>query len=118
MRRGELRWGTPPLPGGDRKKRPFLIVSDDAFNANDRYPKVMVVHLTSARRMGGPYDWEVLLPQGTARLPKASVVKCAEIYTFMKQHLGDLIGILPREQMTKVDQALALALSLPQEPLP
>lgn len=116
MKRGELRWGKSPLSGPDRKKRPFLIVSDDAFNTNERYPKVMVVHLTSVQRLGGPYDWEVSIPRGIARLPKASIVKCAEIYTLMKSQLGEVIGTLPREYLDRVDRALGVALSLPLQP--
>ena len=113
MRRGEIRWGAPPVPGADHKKRPFLVVSDDAFNANDRYTKIMVVHLTTAERLGGPYDWEVEIPRGVARLPKKSIVKCAEIYTLFKAQLGDLIGTLPRSYLDRVDSALAVTLGLP-----
>jgi len=50
-----------------------------------------VVHLTSVRRLGGPYESEVQIPRGVARIPKASVVKCSEIYTLLKDHLGELI---------------------------
>ena len=56
MRRGEVFWGSPHLAGGSRKQRPFVIVSADAFNLNERYPKVMVVHLTSVRRAGKPFS--------------------------------------------------------------
>jgi mRNA-degrading endonuclease toxin of MazEF toxin-antitoxin module len=101
------------MPGGDRKKRPFLVVSDDAFNANDRYTKVLVVHLTTVARPGGPFDWEVEIPRGVARLPKKSVAKCGEIYTFFKAHIGDLIGTLPGDYMGRVDRALGVALGLP-----
>src|SRR5262249_10238828 len=116
MRRGEIRWGSPPLPGGERKKRPFLVVSDDAFNENEPYEKVMVVHLTSVQRAGGPFEWEVEVPRGVARLPKKSLVKCAEIYTFFKRHLGDVIGTLPRDYLDRVDRALAVGLGLADKP--
>ena len=68
MQRGEIWWGSPGLPGGSRKRRPFLIVSNEAFNRNDRYPKVLVVHLTSVRRAEGAYPWEVDLPRGSGGL--------------------------------------------------
>ncbi|MFZ5467790.1 MAG: type II toxin-antitoxin system PemK/MazF family toxin [Myxococcota bacterium] len=112
VRRGELWWGSPRLPGGSGKRRPFLIVSDDAFNTNDRYPKVMVVHLTTVRRGGGPFAWEVELPGGTAGLPRTSTIKCGEVYTLLKNHLSQLVGTLPTEAMHRVDRALAVALSL------
>src|SRR5215831_19344197 len=113
MRRGEIRWGAPPVASAHHKRRPFLVVSDDAFNANERYTKVMVVHLTTAERLGGPYDWEVEVPRGIARLPKKSIVKCAEIYTLFKAQIGELIGTLPRPYLERVEGALAVALGLP-----
>lgn len=112
MQRGDVWWGQPVLPGGSRKLRPFLVVSADAFNRNERYRKVMVVHLTTAPRPGGPYDWEVELPRGTAGLPSRSTAKCAEVYTLLKDQLTELIGTLPREYLYRVDEALALSLAL------
>ena len=114
MRRGELWWGSPALPGGSRKRRPFLVVSHDVFNANDRYPKVMVVHVTSTRRQAGPFRWEVPVPPGVGGLPSASVIKCAEVYTFWKHDLTDAIGTLPSTYVDQVNRALATALDLPR----
>ncbi len=114
MRRGEIWWGSPGLPGGSRKRRPFLIVSNDAFNRNDRYPKVLAVHLTSVRRAEGPYPWEVDLPRGSGGLEVSSVAKCGEIYTLLKSHLTEVSGALRSEHMERVDRALTLALSLPR----
>lgn len=112
MRRGEVYWGSAPTPGAERKRRPFLVVSDDAFNANDRWTKVVVVHLTSVQRAGGPFDWEVDLPRGAANLPVASVAKCAEPYTFWKRQLAEHIGTLSADDMRRVDAALRTALGL------
>lgn len=112
MQRGEVWWGSPALPGGSRKRRPFLIVSHEAFNRNENYPKVLVVHLTTVRRMGGPYPWEVDLPRGSGGLETGSVAKCGEIYTLLKSHLTELAGALRSEHMTEVDRALAVALGL------
>lgn len=112
VRRGEVWWGRATLPGGSRKRRPFLVVSADAFNCNEQYPKVMVVHLTSVRRQGGPFPWEVELPRGAANLPHTSVAKCAEIYTFFKSDLTRLQGTLPRQHRVEVDRALGVALEL------
>jgi mRNA-degrading endonuclease toxin of MazEF toxin-antitoxin module len=111
VQRGEIWWGAPPLAGGSRKRRPFLIVSDDAFNRNAAYRKVMVVHLTTVVR-SAPFPWEVGLPRGTAGLRASSTVKCGEVYTLLREHLLELAGQLPREMMSRVDAALALALGL------
>jgi mRNA-degrading endonuclease toxin of MazEF toxin-antitoxin module len=94
----------------------MLVVSDDAFNENERYPKVMVVHLTSIERLGGPFDWEVAIPKGTAGLPRPSVVKCSEIYTLWKEQLQGPAATLPRALMHSVDRALGVALGLTSAP--
>ncbi len=100
------------MPGGSRKRRPFLIVSHEAFNRNEHYTKVMVVHLTTVRRAEGAYPWEVDLPRGSGGLETSSVAKCGEIYTLLKSHLTELVGALRSEHMERVDRALALALGL------
>jgi mRNA interferase MazF len=91
----------------------MLIVSHDAFNTHDRYPKVMVVHLTSVQHAKGPFQWEVELPRGTAGLAKTSIAKCGEIYTLLKEQLEGRLGSLPQVLMRRVDRSLALALDLP-----
>lgn len=109
-------WGAPPLSGGSHKRRPFLVVSDDAFNRNDRYAKVMVVHLTTVARPGEPFRWEVGVPRGVAGLPSASVVKCSEISTLLKSQLSTLVGTLPPAYLARVDRALQLTLGLTLAP--
>jgi mRNA interferase MazF len=113
MLRGEVWWASVPMRRGDPKRRPMLIVSDDVFNRNPRYPKVMVVHLTSIKRAEGPFDWEVTVPKGTAGLERPSTAKCAEVYTLWKEQLRGTVGTLPRPLMQKIDHALAVALGLP-----
>jgi mRNA-degrading endonuclease toxin of MazEF toxin-antitoxin module len=88
-------------------------VSHDAFNRDEHYAKILVVHLTTARRFGGPYDWEVEIRRGIAGLPAASVAKCNEVYTVFKHDLEAQVGSLPAPLMKSVDRALALALALP-----
>lgn len=112
MRRGEVWWGSPHLTGDRSKRRPFVVVSADAFNANERYRKVVVVHLTTTTRLGGPYPWEVRLPRGAGGLTHASVAKCAEPYTLFKDQLDERCGALPSRLLAQIDAALALALAL------
>ncbi len=110
--RGEIWWGRPALTGGSRKRRPFLVVSNDAFNRNQRYPKVLAVHLTSVQRLGDEYPWEVSLVRGEGGLPVASVAKCGEVYTLLKSQLDGRVGMLRAEKMDEVDRSLAVALGL------
>ena len=114
MRRGEFWWGSPTLIGGSRKRRPFLVVSHDAFNANVRYPKVMVVHVASKPGQAVPFRWEVAVPREVGGLPSASLIKCGEVYTFWKTDLTAAIGTLPSSYVDQVNRALATALGLPR----
>jgi len=113
MRRGEIWWARSSMKGSRDKKRPMLVVSDDAFNTNERYAKVMVVHVTTVKRLGGPYDWEVSIPRGTAGLKHTSIAKCGEIYTLWKEQLDASAGTLPAAVMRDIDRAIAIALHLP-----
>lgn len=113
MLRGEVWWASVPMRGSDSKRRPMLVVSDDAFNRNPRYSKVIVVHLTSVRKAEGRFDWEVAVPRGTAGVERPSTVKCAEVYTLWKEQLRGTLGTIPKAIMQKVDRALAIALGLP-----
>ena len=111
MKRGEIWRARIPMRGSGGS-HPMLVVSNNAFNLNQRYPKVMVVHITSVKRLQGPYDWEVAVPRGTAGLTRSSIVKCSEIYTIWKEQLQGPAGTLPRTFMDQVDAALVVALSL------
>jgi mRNA-degrading endonuclease toxin of MazEF toxin-antitoxin module len=105
-------WASPHLTGERSKRRPFVVVSANAFNENPRYAKVVVVHLTATSRPGGPFAWEVRLPRGAGGLERASVAKCAEPYTLFKEQLDALCGTLPSRFLDEIDSALALALDL------
>ena len=113
MKRGEIWWARIPMRGAGDVRHPMLIVSDNVFNTNPRYPKVMVVHISSVKRLQGPYAWEVPLPKRTGGLTRSSIIKCAEIYTLWKEQLRESVGTAPQSIMAQVDRALALALSLP-----
>jgi mRNA-degrading endonuclease toxin of MazEF toxin-antitoxin module len=39
------------MTGSREKERPMLVASDDAFNRNESYPKVMVVAITTIPRV-------------------------------------------------------------------
>lgn len=112
MQRGEVWWGAPALPGETTKRRPFLVVSNDAFNQNEAYEKVLVVHLTTVTRRGGPYSWEVAIRRGVAGIPRSSTAKCAEVYTLWKSDLDERLGALPKSVMALIDGALAIVLGI------
>lgn len=111
-RRGELYWlDWHPARGSEQAgRRPGVIVSDDGIN---RSASIVVVAALTSRTLRRPYTFHVRVPTtaGTG-LPLESTVLCEQLMTVSKDRLLDRIGELPPALMTRVDDALRVALSL------
>ena len=111
MKRGEIYYAalSPAVGSEISKRRPVLIVSNDANNrAADT---VTVLPITSnVKRI---YPFEVKLEPTDSSLPKPSKVQAQQIRTISKQRLGEeCIGTLSSDIMQLVDTALKLHLNL------
>lgn len=118
MRRGELWWVRQPASSGqadDRaeRRRPYVVVTADAWNTVDAYPRVTLCPLTGAENVPRRYDTDVLLRKRDTGLPKDSVVRCVEVYTVFREALIERIGVVPGTKMREIEQALGLYLALP-----
>lgn len=111
MKRGEIYFATlDPTVGSDiKKKRPVLIVSN---NANNNVASlVTVVPITSNTTK--VYPFEVLLEVSDSGLPKRSKAQCNQIRTISKvRMISDKAGSVNEKIMHKVDSALKLHLDL------
>jgi len=110
MKRGNIYYAnlSPTVGSEISKRRPVLIVSNDANNraANT----VTVLPITS--NISRVYPFEVKLPQDSG-LPKSSKVQAQQIRTISKQRLeGECIGSLSEAIMALVDNAIKLHLQL------
>lgn len=106
MNRGEVWWVDfePALEGEITKKRPALIISNDA--ANRHLNRVQVVPLTSSISKLYPSEAYVLLE---AQQRKALA---DQLTTVSKQRLSGLIGRLSEEDVRKVERVIRLQLGL------
>jgi mRNA interferase MazF len=112
VRRGEIYWldWNPPRGSEQAGRRPGLIVQNDPFNTNARYPNTIVVALTTKGRNVPTHI--AIDPSAANGLQQRSYVKCEQVMTVSKERLGGLIGELDAGEMARVSRALKRVLSL------
>jgi mRNA interferase MazF len=107
MRRGEIYYAdlSPTVGSEINKRRPALIVSNDANNraANT----VTVLPITS--NVSRIYPFEIPLPPKESGLPKPSKAQAQQIRTISKERItGEALGRLGAAVMRKADNAMRL----------
>jgi mRNA interferase MazF len=115
MQRGQVRMvDFDPTRGTEANKhRPAIIVSNNSANsaaARLGHGVLTVVPVTSnVKRV---YPFQVLLPSGTGGLPQESKAQAEQIRAVDVDRVGALLGNLPPQHMTLLDDALRLQLVL------
>ena len=115
IRQGDIYWLDlgDPVGSAPGYRHPHLVVQNDLFNAS-RISTAVVCALTSNLKRGSA-PGNVVLRQGEANLPKASVVNISQVYTVDKELLTEKIGTLSGRRMLEVLAGLQLLLE-PREP--
>lgn len=111
MRRGEIYYAdlSPTVGSEINKRRPVLIVSNDA---NNRAASTLTV-LPITSNVTRVYPFEVLLPLKDSGLPKPSKAQAQQIRTISKERLRGLaLGRLNLALMRKTENAIRLHLDL------
>ena len=111
MKRGDIYYANlSPTVGSEMdKRRPVLIVSNDANNRASS--TVTILPLTS--NVSRVYPFEVLLNPEDSGLLLASKVQAQQVRTISKQRIvSEVVNSLSEELMQLVDAALKLHLGL------
>lgn len=112
MRRGEVWWASLPEPvgSGPGGRRPYVIVSANAFNQS-RIQTVIAVVITSNLRLADA-PGNVRLPTRGTGLAKPSVANVSQVVTLDKSLLTERLGRVPPAVLAELDAGLRLALEL------
>ncbi len=110
-RRGEVYWvNFDPARGVEQAgRRPAVVVQNNRGNEFSSYTVVAAISSAPLPRV---YPFTVPLDQGTAGLPRAGHVNCAQLLTIDRSRLEHRIGILPDDVLRQVDAALRYELDL------
>lgn len=105
-----LDW-TPGRGSEQTGMRPAVIVQNNAFNINPRFPNTVVVTVS---KHGREVPTHVPVPQSAENglWEPVSYVKCEQLFTIDKMRLGRKVGKLTPEQLAAVSKALKRVLSL------
>ena len=91
--------------------RPAVIVQNDPFNANTRYPNTVVVAVSKSGR-AVPTHVEVPKSNLNGLWEATSYVKCEQIQTISKDRLGKRLGKLSKDEADRVKNALKAVFNL------
>jgi mRNA interferase MazF len=115
MRRGDIHAvDLDPVRGSEAaKRRPAVIVSNDAANATARRlgrGVVTVVPVTSNTER--VYPFQVLLPATDTGLNRDSKAQAEQIRSVAVERVGERLGVVPNAIMLDIDEAMRLHLGL------
>ncbi len=111
MKRGEIYYANlePAIGSEANKKRPVLIISNDANNKASA--TITILPITS--NTNKVYPFEVLLSAKKVGLSKASKVQCQQVRTISKSRiLASVIGKVETETLHRIEASLKLHLGL------
>jgi mRNA interferase MazF len=115
MRRGDIHLvDFEPSRGSEAdKRRPAVIVSNDASNAVvARLGRGLVTVVPLTSNVSRLYRFQVLLPASRTGLDQDSKAQAEQIRTVAVEHVGDRIGLVPYSLLSRLDEALRIHLDL------
>ncbi len=115
MRRGDIHViDLDPGRGSEAsKRRPAVIVSNDAANATAaRLGRGVITVVPVTSNVARVYPFQVLLPARHTGLDRDSKAQAEQVRSIAVERVGDRLGVVPNSIMLDIDEALRLHLGL------
>jgi len=115
MRRGEIHAiDLDPVRGSEaNKRRPAVIVSNDAANATAmRLGRGVITVVPVTSNVERVYPFQVLLPALVTGLDRDSKAQAEQVRSVAVERVGARLGVVPAALMADLEEALRLHLGL------
>jgi mRNA interferase MazF len=115
MRRGDIHSvDLAPTRGSEaNKRRPAVIVSNDAANATaGRLGRGVITVVPVTSSVERVYPFQVLLPAAETGLDRDSKAQAEQVRSIAVDRVGGRLGVVPLALMLDIDEALRLHLGL------
>ncbi|MEO8749400.1 type II toxin-antitoxin system PemK/MazF family toxin [Dermatophilaceae bacterium Sec6.4] len=115
MLRGEIRLvDLDPVRGNEaNKRRPAVIVSNERANSvAARLGRGVVTVVPVTSNTDRIFPFQTLLPAAVTGLPRDSKAQAEQVRSIAVERLGAVLGQVPADVMTQLDDALRLHLQL------
>lgn len=115
MLRGEVRLTDfKPAQGSEaNKRRPAVVVSNDRANAvAERLGRGVVTVVPVTGNIARIFPFQTLLPADATGLRMDSKAQAEQVRSVSVERIGPVLGRLPAQAMTALDEALRLHLQL------
>ena len=112
VQRGEVWWADlgEPIGSGPGFRRPVLVVQSEPFNRSRIRTVLCVVITSNVALLKAPGN--VLIPAGSAGLPKDSVANVSQVITLDRDYLLERAGQVPLDILAGIDAGLKLVLGI------
>lgn len=115
IRRGDIHSiDLDPARGSEaNKRRPAVVVSNDAANATaSRLGRGVITVVPVTSNVERVYPFQVLLPAAETGLERDSKAQAEQIRSVAVERVGDRLGVVPNPIMLDIDEAIRLHLGL------
>ena len=111
VKRGDIYYADlSPVVGSEQGGiRPVLIIQNDVGN---RYSPTVICAAITSRMNKAKLPTHIEIDSRRCQIMKDSVILLEQIRTIDKQRLKDMIGLLDKERMRSVDEAIRVSLAL------
>ena len=112
MLKGEIWWADLPAPIGSvpGKRRPVLVLQNDLINRS-AINTVIVASITSNLDLAKA-SGNILLEKNDSNLDRSSVVNLSQIVTVDKSWLTEIVGMLRKEIIERVDRGISVVFDI------